>query len=575
MAATATATEAVAAEIVGRLQLRDPVMIRSGFDPPQPVVRRRRLRGARARRTASAPCCSGALSDASLRPAIVYCGTRKDCEEVAELLRGDGVRAEHYHAGLPTDRRSAVQAGFMRGDLEVIVATNAFGMGRRQGTCGSSATGRSRRASRPTTRRLAAVAVMAHPLARCCSPRAPTSPGSSTSTSSAPSSRRPSPPTIVASRPAPTSARSSRWRRPTMMPAASPWRSSSAPAVRASHRSAADASHVTVTDHLDDHAVRHICRESVDRGWRRLPRHRELRLRRHLRRRTLLDHFGDRTEGRRRSAAAATCATPTSSSRRPSAARQTAPRHRLLRRAGGEPVLAGSGALRGARRLAPRRRRRQTGLHGGHEPHPRGDRRSAPPPPRPELSRRSKGVGQRSSNATPTTSSRSSPPAEGPARPPRAAASASHARCAAVDPQCGRATPAVVDAASHARSTASASRWSRARPSAGGPGPAAGGRGPAPGGPAPRTSAAGVPPDVQVRRGERPPHDSVRGKHARNSANAASDATTRTRFASRHGPSYAARAAGRLDRSRRARLPELAVHRQVDRGRERDDSART
>jgi ATP-dependent DNA helicase RecQ len=60
-------------------------------------------------------------------PGIVYAGTRARCEEVAELLRSQGVSAVHYHAGIPD--RNAVQDEFMQGRAQVVVATVAFGMG--------------------------------------------------------------------------------------------------------------------------------------------------------------------------------------------------------------------------------------------------------------------------------------------------------------------------------------------------------------------------------------------------------------------------------------------------------------
>ncbi|TAJ19948.1 MAG: RecQ family ATP-dependent DNA helicase, partial [Dehalococcoidia bacterium] len=60
---------------------------------------------------------------------IVYVRTRRGVEEMAEALRNAGVKAEAYHAGLDRGRRAMVQRRFMLGDLPVIVATNAFGMG--------------------------------------------------------------------------------------------------------------------------------------------------------------------------------------------------------------------------------------------------------------------------------------------------------------------------------------------------------------------------------------------------------------------------------------------------------------
>ena len=61
--------------------------------------------------------------------AIVYCATRRQTEEVAEFLQEKGVSADHFHAGLPPESRKSVQRRFIEGELRVITATNAFGMG--------------------------------------------------------------------------------------------------------------------------------------------------------------------------------------------------------------------------------------------------------------------------------------------------------------------------------------------------------------------------------------------------------------------------------------------------------------
>jgi ATP-dependent DNA helicase RecQ len=62
-------------------------------------------------------------------PAIVYARSRKKCEELSRLLRGHGLRAEHYHAGLEAAERTRVQEAFVGDDVPVVVATTAFGMG--------------------------------------------------------------------------------------------------------------------------------------------------------------------------------------------------------------------------------------------------------------------------------------------------------------------------------------------------------------------------------------------------------------------------------------------------------------
>jgi ATP-dependent DNA helicase RecQ len=61
--------------------------------------------------------------------AIVYCATRRHAEEVASYLREKSLSAECFHAGLPPETKKSVQQRFVRGELRVIAATNAFGMG--------------------------------------------------------------------------------------------------------------------------------------------------------------------------------------------------------------------------------------------------------------------------------------------------------------------------------------------------------------------------------------------------------------------------------------------------------------
>jgi RecQ family ATP-dependent DNA helicase len=125
-ACTATATPRVAADVVARLGLRDPVRVTTGFDRPNlsyivvpstnDADRRDRI--------------AKVLSDPAARPAIVYAGTRARTEELAQsLARSLGVGVVAYHAGLERDARAEAQRRFMADEVEVVVATNAFGMG--------------------------------------------------------------------------------------------------------------------------------------------------------------------------------------------------------------------------------------------------------------------------------------------------------------------------------------------------------------------------------------------------------------------------------------------------------------
>jgi len=123
IALTATATPAVQADIVAQLGMAHPVKFIHGFRRDNlaievvevPVPER------------AAVICS-LLADRARRPAIVYATSRKQSERLAEELSRK-VRAAAYHAGLDAETRERVQTAFQAGELEVVVATIAFGMG--------------------------------------------------------------------------------------------------------------------------------------------------------------------------------------------------------------------------------------------------------------------------------------------------------------------------------------------------------------------------------------------------------------------------------------------------------------
>jgi RecQ family ATP-dependent DNA helicase len=128
MAATATATPRVAQEIAQRLGLREPLSVRSGFDRPNIAFDVALVEGdgSLARKRAA---LLHVLAAPDALPAIVYCGTRKATEEVTQLLLEQGIAAVAYHAGMSPQARQHSQSAFMDGRAQVVVATNAFGMG--------------------------------------------------------------------------------------------------------------------------------------------------------------------------------------------------------------------------------------------------------------------------------------------------------------------------------------------------------------------------------------------------------------------------------------------------------------
>jgi ATP-dependent DNA helicase RecQ len=124
LALTATAAPPVRKEILERLKMRDGNVIVQGFDRPNISLDVETFQDETMKRRALIERVQEAE-----KPGIIYAATRKHAEEVAEALREVGVRAQHYHAGMAKKERGEVQQAFMGDELEVIVATTAFGMG--------------------------------------------------------------------------------------------------------------------------------------------------------------------------------------------------------------------------------------------------------------------------------------------------------------------------------------------------------------------------------------------------------------------------------------------------------------
>jgi len=124
LALTATATPYVRSDIIEQLGLLKPETFVSGFDRPNLTIdvvhtEKEREKMARIKRLAKAHGGSG----------IIYASTRKAVEQCALELRAQGLSVSAYHAGMGDAVRVKAQEEFMAGRTQMIVATNAFGMG--------------------------------------------------------------------------------------------------------------------------------------------------------------------------------------------------------------------------------------------------------------------------------------------------------------------------------------------------------------------------------------------------------------------------------------------------------------
>ncbi|HWR02142.1 MAG TPA: DNA helicase RecQ [Chlorobaculum sp.] len=119
---TATATHRVQQDIMGKLRLRDPLVVRASFDRPNLSYEVRYKEPGDAQ-------LIGILKKFPGQAGIVYRTSRKSVNDTAAKLRKKGFRALPYHAGLSDQERQQNQEAFIRDEVDIVVATVAFGMG--------------------------------------------------------------------------------------------------------------------------------------------------------------------------------------------------------------------------------------------------------------------------------------------------------------------------------------------------------------------------------------------------------------------------------------------------------------
>ncbi|HCG8476966.1 TPA: ATP-dependent DNA helicase RecQ [Vibrio parahaemolyticus] len=122
MALTATADDATRRDILERLRLHEPHVHLGSFDRPN-------IRYNLVEKHKPISQIIRYLDTQKGNCGIIYCGSRKKVEMVTEKLCNNHIRAAGYHAGMDADERAYVQEAFQRDDIQIVVATVAFGMG--------------------------------------------------------------------------------------------------------------------------------------------------------------------------------------------------------------------------------------------------------------------------------------------------------------------------------------------------------------------------------------------------------------------------------------------------------------
>jgi len=119
---TASATPEVRLDIIERLEIPEAKLVISGFDRPNLYFDVKRVYD-------KDRALLDYLYEHKEEAGIVYCSTRAKAEGVSKLLQKYGFKALRYHAGLTSEERRSTQSQFVDGHINIIVATNAFGMG--------------------------------------------------------------------------------------------------------------------------------------------------------------------------------------------------------------------------------------------------------------------------------------------------------------------------------------------------------------------------------------------------------------------------------------------------------------
>ena len=130
MALTATATPEVRKDIIDNLGFEDANVISKGYDRPNlywwvvPAEKKREK------------LLNAVRKGSEHGAGLIYGGTRRNCEELAEIITDKlGINTKAYHAGVEQEKRIKIQEQWIAGDLPLVAATNAFGMGIDKSNC--------------------------------------------------------------------------------------------------------------------------------------------------------------------------------------------------------------------------------------------------------------------------------------------------------------------------------------------------------------------------------------------------------------------------------------------------------
>ncbi|ESZ99276.1 hypothetical protein SBOR_0317 [Sclerotinia borealis F-4128] len=129
IALTATATERVKKDVIHNLGMHDCEQLKQSFNRPNIYYEVRQKKGKGSTAVMLDEITTMLTVNYKNQSGIIYCLSRQNCEDVAKQLREKRIKAHHFHAGMTPEEKKSTQHQWQIGDIQVVVATIAFGMG--------------------------------------------------------------------------------------------------------------------------------------------------------------------------------------------------------------------------------------------------------------------------------------------------------------------------------------------------------------------------------------------------------------------------------------------------------------
>lgn len=126
MAITATATDAIRSDVIAQLKMQKTLFFRASYNRTNLFIE---IRSKSKVKIIWEDIVEFIKSNYDRKSGIVYCTSKQDCEELAKFLKQKKIKANYFHADRSENEKNSIQEKWKNDEINVIVATIAFGMG--------------------------------------------------------------------------------------------------------------------------------------------------------------------------------------------------------------------------------------------------------------------------------------------------------------------------------------------------------------------------------------------------------------------------------------------------------------